>query len=147
MKFTDFNLNEQLLEAISYLGFEKATEIQEKVIPIIQDNKDLIACAQTGTGKTQHSKLQLSSHSQVSAVTVKYSKPLQFCVPLYFGKALLVCEIRGHKMSNPNKGKKRLNDNDDDDDERAQNVHYFKLCVFFNDLAQFKGVGSVQCTK
>jgi superfamily II DNA/RNA helicase len=34
------------------MGFEEATLIQEKVIPVILGNKDLIACAQTGTGKT-----------------------------------------------------------------------------------------------
>jgi superfamily II DNA/RNA helicase len=52
MKFTEFKLGEQLLEAISYMGFEVATPVQEKVIPVILENKDLIACAQTGTGKT-----------------------------------------------------------------------------------------------
>ena len=52
MKFTEFKLGEQLLEAISYMGFEEATLIQEKVIPVILENRDLIACAQTGTGKT-----------------------------------------------------------------------------------------------
>jgi len=52
MKFTELKLEEQLLEAISYMGFETATPIQEKVIPVILDDRDLIACAQTGTGKT-----------------------------------------------------------------------------------------------
>lgn len=52
MKFTELNLNESLLEAISYMGFENATPIQERAIPAILANKDLIACAQTGTGKT-----------------------------------------------------------------------------------------------
>jgi len=52
MKFSELNLNEQLMEAISYMGFETATPVQEKAIPIILRNKDLIACAQTGTGKT-----------------------------------------------------------------------------------------------
>ena len=52
MKFTQLNLNEQLLEAISHMGFVNATPIQELAIPQILNNKDLIACAQTGTGKT-----------------------------------------------------------------------------------------------
>jgi len=52
MKFTEFNLDDQILEAISYMGFDDATPIQEKSIPQILQNKDLIACAQTGTGKT-----------------------------------------------------------------------------------------------
>ncbi|HAW53191.1 MAG TPA: ATP-dependent RNA helicase, partial [Flavobacteriales bacterium] len=52
MKFSEFNLNEQLLEAISYMGFETATPIQEQAIPCILDNRDVLACAQTGTGKT-----------------------------------------------------------------------------------------------
>lgn len=34
------------------MGFEEATPIQEQAIPIVNDRKDLIACAQTGTGKT-----------------------------------------------------------------------------------------------
>jgi superfamily II DNA/RNA helicase len=52
MKFTELNLDEQLLEAISYMGFETATPIQAQAIPLILDNKDVLACAQTGTGKT-----------------------------------------------------------------------------------------------
>lgn len=52
MKFTELHLHESVLKAISYMGFENATPIQEKAIPTILQNKDLIACAQTGTGKT-----------------------------------------------------------------------------------------------
>jgi len=52
MKFKELKLDEQILEAISYMDFETATPIQEMAIPIILENKDLIACAQTGTGKT-----------------------------------------------------------------------------------------------
>ncbi len=52
MKFTELKLDDKVLEAISYMGYEDATPIQEQVIPIILENKDLIACAQTGTGKT-----------------------------------------------------------------------------------------------
>ena len=52
MKFKEIGLNDQLLEAIDYMGFETATPIQEKAIPVILDGKDIIGCAQTGTGKT-----------------------------------------------------------------------------------------------
>ncbi len=52
MKFTELKLDERVLEAISFMGFEKATPIQEQAIPIVLEGGDLIACAQTGTGKT-----------------------------------------------------------------------------------------------
>src|SRR4030042_2083408 len=52
MKFSELKLDDLLLKAISYMGFETVTEIQEKVIPVILESRDLIACAQTGTGKT-----------------------------------------------------------------------------------------------
>ena len=52
MTFEDFGLDEKLLEAISYMGFEKPTPIQEAAIPEIIKGRDLIAGAQTGTGKT-----------------------------------------------------------------------------------------------
>jgi len=40
------------MDGLDAMGFEKATPIQEKAIPVILDGKDLIGCAQTGTGKT-----------------------------------------------------------------------------------------------
>lgn len=52
MNFKDLKLDDELLEAMSYLGFETPTGVQQKIIPLIFENKDLIACAQTGTGKT-----------------------------------------------------------------------------------------------
>jgi superfamily II DNA/RNA helicase len=52
MEFKELQLNDQLLNAIEYMGFKHATPVQELAIPIILDHKDLIACAQTGTGKT-----------------------------------------------------------------------------------------------
>ena len=52
MNFSELGLDEQILEAISYMGFEKASPIQELAIPEILRGRDLIACAQTGTGKT-----------------------------------------------------------------------------------------------
>ncbi len=52
MKFADLELKESVLEALSYMGFETATPIQEQAIPAIMRGQDLLACAQTGTGKT-----------------------------------------------------------------------------------------------
>ena len=52
MTFDELGLNEGILEAISYMGFNTATPIQEQVIPEILKKRDVIACAQTGTGKT-----------------------------------------------------------------------------------------------
>lgn len=51
-KFEEIGLDAQILEAISYMGFEKLTPIQSQTIPHILEGKDIIACAQTGTGKT-----------------------------------------------------------------------------------------------
>ncbi len=52
MKFSELGIHDDLLDAISYMGYKEATPIQEQAIPIILSGKDLIACAQTGTGKT-----------------------------------------------------------------------------------------------
>jgi superfamily II DNA/RNA helicase len=50
--FDDFELDYDLLDGIDAMGYRNATPIQEAAIPYILQNRDLIACAQTGTGKT-----------------------------------------------------------------------------------------------
>lgn len=50
--FADFNLDPAILEGLDAMGFNEPTPIQMLAIPVILDNKDLIASAQTGTGKT-----------------------------------------------------------------------------------------------
>lgn len=52
MRFDEIGLDDQLLEGIGYMGFVETTPIQSQAIPIILEGKDLLACAQTGTGKT-----------------------------------------------------------------------------------------------
>ena len=52
MKFTEFGFDDRLLEGIDAAGYEEATPVQEQVIPHILAGKDMIASAQTGTGKT-----------------------------------------------------------------------------------------------
>lgn len=52
MKFSDLNLIEPLQKAIQKTGYETPTAIQEQAIPHLLAGKDLLGCAQTGTGKT-----------------------------------------------------------------------------------------------
>ena len=52
MQFKDLKLNKPILKAISEKKYEVPTPIQEYTIPLILDKKDVIASAQTGTGKT-----------------------------------------------------------------------------------------------
>lgn len=52
MKFKELNLQSALLRALLEIGFEDATEIQEKAIPHIMEGKDVIGQSQTGSGKT-----------------------------------------------------------------------------------------------
>ncbi len=52
MKFSEFGLAEPIVEGLDAIGFERPTPVQEQAIPVIMQKRDLIACAQTGTGKT-----------------------------------------------------------------------------------------------
>lgn len=52
MDFSSFNFHESLTESLAASGYQKPTPIQEKAIPVILEGKDIIASAQTGTGKT-----------------------------------------------------------------------------------------------
>ncbi|UXP30928.1 DEAD/DEAH box helicase [Reichenbachiella agarivorans] len=52
MKFKEVGIHSPVLEGVEAMGFENTTPIQAQAIPVILENKDLIACAQTGTGKT-----------------------------------------------------------------------------------------------
>ena len=52
MKFSELNLHESLMEGLDAMGFEEATPIQEQSIPELVKGRDIVGCAQTGTGKT-----------------------------------------------------------------------------------------------
>ena len=52
MKFKDLGLNNELLLSINEIGYKTPTEIQKKAIPYILIGRDILGCAQTGTGKT-----------------------------------------------------------------------------------------------
>jgi superfamily II DNA/RNA helicase len=52
MKFADLGLSPEVLSAIADLGYESPTPIQAQATPIILMGRDVLGCAQTGTGKT-----------------------------------------------------------------------------------------------
>lgn len=52
MRFDELNLEDAILDGLDAMNFEEATPVQEQTIPVILAKKDIIACAQTGTGKT-----------------------------------------------------------------------------------------------
>ncbi len=82
MKFSEFTLNPVLQEGIESMGFVDSTEVQAKTIPAICDGKDVIACAQTGTGKTAAfvipmlNKLLQSDSSQLSCLVIAPTREL-----------------------------------------------------------------------
>lgn len=52
MKYEELKLSPEILKAVQKMGFSEMTEIQEKAIPILMENREVIAKAPTGTGKT-----------------------------------------------------------------------------------------------
>jgi ATP-dependent RNA helicase RhlE len=52
MPFQQFHLAKQIIDAIKKQGYDKPTPIQQQAIPLVMSGKDVIAAAQTGTGKT-----------------------------------------------------------------------------------------------
>jgi ATP-dependent RNA helicase RhlE len=81
--FYEFDLNDAVLDGIEAMGYEQATPIQELTIPITLSGRDLIACAQTGTGKTAayllptlHRILEQPQHSKIHTLIVSPTREL-----------------------------------------------------------------------
>ena len=62
MKFTDLKIIEPILRALKAEGYVQPTPIQEQSIPILLKGKDLLGCAQTGTGKTAAFAVPILQH-------------------------------------------------------------------------------------
>jgi superfamily II DNA/RNA helicase len=52
LKFKEFDFVPEIMEGLESMGFDECTPVQELAMPVIWKGNDLIACAQTGTGKT-----------------------------------------------------------------------------------------------
>jgi len=55
MTFTDLGLSTEVLNAVGEAGYVEPTPIQAKAIPYVLMGRDILGCAQTGTGKTASS--------------------------------------------------------------------------------------------
>lgn len=64
MLFTELPLCDSLLDGLQAMNFKETTPVQEQAIPVILQKKDIIACAQTGTGKTAAFLLPLLNNLQ-----------------------------------------------------------------------------------
>lgn len=64
MQFTELPLTDTLLEGLDAMNFKETTPVQEQAIPVLLKGKDVIACAQTGTGKTAAFLLPLLNNLQ-----------------------------------------------------------------------------------
>ena len=81
MTFADLRLIEPLLRAISTEGYDTPTPVQEQAIPHILAGRDLLGCAQTGTGKTAAFALPILQRLSAAAAT-KGARALSRCLIL-----------------------------------------------------------------
>lgn len=92
MTFDEFGFEYEIMDGLDAMNFQEATPIQEKAIPVIMDGSDLIACAQTGTGKTAAfilplmNELLISGNEQnkVKAVIITPTRELAQQIDLQF---------------------------------------------------------------
>jgi ATP-dependent RNA helicase RhlE len=75
MTFNDFDLTEPILNALKSEGYTVPTPIQIKAIPIVIKGQDLLACAQTGTGKTAAFAVPILRRLEMMA-TNSHTKPV-----------------------------------------------------------------------
>src|SRR5437773_4805047 len=82
MTFRDFDLTDKLKDSIDGMGYEEPTPVQQLAIPLILEHKDLIACAQTGTGKTGAflipilNKLSVAHHKHIRCLVLVPTREL-----------------------------------------------------------------------
>ncbi|MFC1850217.1 DEAD/DEAH box helicase [candidate division CSSED10-310 bacterium] len=71
MKFTELNLKPEILKALNQMGYTELTPIQEQTFPGILSGKDLIATAETGSGKTSACGIPLIQRIDSNTTTIQ----------------------------------------------------------------------------
>jgi ATP-dependent RNA helicase RhlE len=77
MTFKELNIIEPILKALDDEGYSRPTPIQELSIPILQEKKDLLGCAQTGTGKTAAFAIPILQHLSLEEKQTKGRRKIQ----------------------------------------------------------------------
>ncbi len=80
MSFENLNLIEPILQALKTEGYTKPTPVQAQAIPIVLNRKDLLACAQTGTGKTAAFAIPVIQLLSATKAPVMGKKPIRALV-------------------------------------------------------------------
>ena len=112
MNFTDLELKDPILSAVSKAKYETPSPIQERAIPVMLEGKDIIACAQTGTGKTAAfalpilNKLEYKKKHQIRALVLTPTRELAVQIFENFKKfgrylKLRACCVYGGAPSGP----------------------------------------------
>lgn len=82
MNFDEFDFEPDLLDSLEAMRFQTATPVQSQTIPLIMDGRDVIACAQTGTGKTAAyllpiiNRLISTDHSGINTIVLVPTREL-----------------------------------------------------------------------
>jgi ATP-dependent RNA helicase RhlE len=120
LTFHDFNLHDDLLAGVDAMNYLNATPIQEQAIPKILAGKDLIACAQTGTGKTAAylvpllDKISHAKHGKTSTLVLVPTRELATQIDEqvtgfgYFVEASSIAIYGGGKSENWEQQKRAL---------------------------------------
>ena len=74
MRFDELDLEDEILDGLEDMNFHEMTPVQEHTIPVILEGRDIIGCAQTGTGKTAAYTLPLLNKLRASATMVSASR-------------------------------------------------------------------------
>jgi len=118
--FTTFQLHDDIMAGIQAMGYKTPTPIQQQAIPVILENKDLIACAQTGTGKTAAfllpllNKISHANHDHTSTLILVPTRELAKQIDdqvegfAYFVSATSIAIYGGNKGESWDQQKKAL---------------------------------------
>jgi ATP-dependent RNA helicase RhlE len=77
MQFKDLQIIEPILDALSQEGYTHPTPIQQQAIPPALDHKDILGCAQTGTGKTAAFSIPILQHMSKTLQGTKGNRPIR----------------------------------------------------------------------